>query len=214
LSAVVGIYLVLSGRFLRVISRYSVNIFFGDAWGFDYQILFQKQSLWSMFRLQYGPHRQGIGAIFSFLLGSWSHWDSRSEMLGAGLVVIGAAGCALYLKTRLYGPITYADSIIPLIILTPSQFESFAAYVNPAHGPFPALLMMLYCLAWTLGSPRWKYPCILLVNLALTCSGFGLFIGGLTPVLLGLDWYVNTTPRWSLVSLLFSIASLGSFFLS
>src|SRR5262249_2494026 len=161
---------------------------------------------------QYGPHRQGVGALFSFVLGTWSHWNSQTELVGAGVVVVLAAGLALYLKVRLYGPITYFDTTIPLVILTPSQLESFASYINPAHGPFTVLLVILYCLTWTFKSAQWRYTFVVLTAFVTTYTGFGLFIGLMTPVLLAIDWYVNSRSRLTLAALVISIISLSSFF--
>ncbi|HEX7961659.1 MAG TPA: hypothetical protein VF493_17190 [Terriglobales bacterium] len=146
-------------------------------------------------------------------MGNWSHWNSRTESLGAGLLVVLAAGVALYLKVRLYGSITYFDAVVPLIVLTPSQFEIYASYINPAHGPFPVLLVILYCLSWTIKSLPWRYVFVILTCFVTTYTGFGLFLGLITPVLLALDWYMNSRSSWSLAALLASVVSFGSFFI-
>ncbi len=213
-------YLALSLRLFRVISRYAVNIFFGDAWSFDYTLVADRRSLWQMFRLLFGPHRQGIGALFSYFIGSWSHWDSRTETFAVGAVIVCAAGCALLLKKRLYGSIAYTDVAIPLLLLSPSQFEMLVSYPNPSHGPFPLLLVVLYCLAWTVKPPLFRYGLVLLANFLLIYTGFGLFIGFFTPVLLSLDFYRNIGEKrlsrcgqlLFLFTVFLSIASLCSFF--
>ncbi len=213
-------YLALSLRLFRIISLYTVNIFFGDAWGFDYTLVADHRSLWEMFRLPFGPHRQGIGALFSYFVGSCSHWNSRTETFAVAAVIVCATGCALLLKKRLYGGITYTDVAIPLLLLNPSQFEMLVSYPNPSHGPFPLLLVVLYCLAWTVKSPLFRYGLVLVVNFLLIYTGFGLFMGFFTPVLLSLDFYRSVREQERLSSrgrLLFviflSIASLCSFFI-
>jgi hypothetical protein len=211
-------YLILSGRLLWTVYRYAVNIFFGDAWGSEYFVAAGHRSLWSMFRMPFGPHRQGLGALFSYVMGGCSHWNSRTETFAIGAVIVGATGCALLLKKRLYGSITYGDIAVPLLLLSPSQFEMLASYANPSHGPLPLLLAVLYCLAWTLKSKPLRYGLLLAVNFLLIYTGFGLFMGLLTPVLLGLEFYGDlkkgqaSSRRWLLLAILVSIVSLCSFF--
>jgi len=107
---------LLSRRLFRLISRYSVNIFFSDQWRFNEATVFEKHSLWQMFRWQHGPHRQGAGALVSYLLEPHFHWDSRTEsFLIGGLIVISAI-CALWLRVRLFNPLGLCGARIPLIL--------------------------------------------------------------------------------------------------
>ena len=96
-------FIILAARLFRLTSRYSVNIFFWDQWGFNNATLFQKHSLWQMFRWQYGPHRLGLGPLVSELIEPYFHWNSRAESFVACSVVVLAAGFALWLKKRLFG---------------------------------------------------------------------------------------------------------------
>jgi hypothetical protein len=215
---VLSAYLLLGARLFRLISRYAVNLLFWDQWDFDDATLFQRHSLWEMFRWQHGPHRQGLGALLQKFIEPWIHWNSRYEAFGIGAIIVLAAVLALLLKVRLYGAITYADLIIPLLFLTPRQFETLVLATNPAHGSLPLLLIILYCLSWLIRSSWWRNGCVLLVNFLLIYTGFGIFIGFLTPALLALDYFRNTRRlappyRWaSAAALIISIASLGSFF--
>src|SRR5205807_143853 len=89
---------------------------------------------------------------------------------------------------------------------------------NFAHGPFPLLLLVLYCLAWTAGKSTVRYPLILFVNFVTIYTGFGFFLGVLTPILLALDYWTSTPqarlPRkYFVAAVLLALASLGSFFL-
>ena len=168
--------------------------------------------------MPFGPHREGVGALFSYLVGSCTHWNSRKETFALGAVILAATGCALLLKRRLYGELTYTDVAIPLLLLSPSQFEMLASYANPAHGPLPLLLVVLNCLAWTLKAAPLRYGLLLTVNFLLIYTGFGLFMGVLTPVLLALEFYNQknqgqiSSRRLFLLASLLSILSLGSFF--
>jgi len=211
-------YLLLGARFFGLIRQYAVNVLWYDQWDFDDATLFQHHSLWEMFRWQHGPHRQGLGALLQKLVEPWAHWDGRYEAFVIGAIIFTAAVLALLLKVRLYGKLGYSDAIIPLLFLTPLQYETLVVTPNPAHGALPSLLMVLYCLCWLIRSYRWRYICVLLSNFLLIYTGFGIFIGVVTPALLALDYYANTrylSPeyRWgTAAALAISIASLASFF--
>ena len=213
-------YLLSSARLFLLISRYSVNILAWDQWDIDEATLFQHHSLWEMFCWQNGPHRQGLGALFQKLIDPRIHWNSRYEAFAICGIIFVAAVLALLLKIRLYGAIGYSDVLIPLLFLTPLQYETLTAAPNPAHGPLPLLLTVLYCGCWLIHSCRWKYLCVLLTNFFLIYTGFGIFIGFITPALLALDYYANTRHLasryrwWRFAALSISTASLASFFVS
>src|ERR671925_2294797 len=68
-SLVVAVaFAFFAARMFRLISKYAVNIFFSDQWDFNDATLFQKHTIWQMFAWQHGPHRQGLGALFSKLV--------------------------------------------------------------------------------------------------------------------------------------------------
>jgi hypothetical protein len=125
--------------------------------------------------------------------------------------------CALWLKVRIDGKLTIFDVVIPAIFFSPAQWETL--YMTPIYsqGPLPFLLVMLYCLAFTFRRNSLRYPLILLINFATIYTGFGIFLGVLTPVVLSLDYWAQTLakrlPRaYFVVILLVSLASLGLFF--
>ncbi len=214
---VLGAYLFAGARLFLLISRYSVNILAWDQWDFDDATLFQHHSLWEMFCWQNGPHRQGLGALFQRLVDPFMLWNSQREAFAVGAVILVAAALALLLKIRLYGSIGYCDVIIPLLFLTSLQYETLVAATNPAHGPLPLLLVVLYCLCWQIRNYHWKYTCILLTNFCLIYTGFGVFVGFLTPALLVAHYYRHLQRpaperRWSAAALAISLASLASFF--
>ncbi|HZS28413.1 MAG TPA: hypothetical protein VFB76_14375 [Candidatus Angelobacter sp.] len=211
---------LVAARLFRLVNRYAVNILFWDQWDFSNATLFQKHSLWQMFRWQHGPHRQGVGAIVSWLIEPMFHWSSRAEAFLACAIFVLAALLALYLKNRLFGPITYADVVVPLIFLTPLEYESLFGSTNLSHGPLPILLLMIYCIGWTQPGVRVRYAWILITNFLLIYTGFGLFVGLITPVLLVLDYRINNRAgrpgpalAGSLAALLIAVASLLSFFI-
>ena len=210
---------LLAARLFRLVDRYAVNIFFWDQWDFNNATLFQNHSLWEMFRWQHGPHRQGAGAIVSWLIEPWFRWNSRAEAFLACTIFLLAALLALYLKKRLYGPLTYADAAVPLIFLTPLEYESLFGSTNLSHGPMPILLLMVYCIGWTQARPLLRYAWVLITNFLLIYTGFGFFVGIITPLLLILDYVrqkrasvPEVRASVSLIALFLAIVSLLSFF--
>src|SRR6266403_1419066 len=208
----------LAARLLALISDYAVNVFFMDQWEFNDATLFQKHSLWQMFCWQNGPHRQGMGALLSYLIEPLFRWNSRSESFLVGTVVIFATVCALCLKRRLFGTITLFDICIPLILLSPLQYETLFITANLAHGPLPSLMIILYCLAWTISNVPLRYSLVLLINFGTIYTGFGIFVGVITPIALIANYWMKQkdTPRgivFSSVAIVLSLASLASFFI-
>jgi hypothetical protein len=200
------------------ISTYATDVFFSDQWDFDDATVFQRHNLWQMFTWQHGPHRQGLGAILGWLVEPWFSWDSRVESFMVGGIIVAACALALWLKHKLFGEFSYSDAIIPMILFTPLQAESLFITANLAHGPLPLLLILSYCLAWTITAARPRYILVVLLNFVTVYTGFGLFLGVLTPFLLAIDYRFRVQDKaaartlfWA--SLVLSVASLGSFFI-
>jgi hypothetical protein len=211
-------FLLYATRMFRLILRYAVNIFFADQWEFNDATLFQKHTIWQMFTWQLGPHRQGLGALFAKLVEPLFRWNSRTESFIVEGVIVAAALCALWLRRRLYGPISISDVVIAAIFFTPAQWANVFLTANFAHGSLPLLLTMLYCLAWTCRMSVVRYPLVLFINFVAIYTGFGFFLGIVTPVLLVIDYWASIheagLPRIYLVgTLVVSLASLGSFFI-
>jgi hypothetical protein len=210
-------YLVVGIKFFVFIHRYSVNLFFWDHWDLENGPLFEHHSLWEIFRWQHGPHRQGFGGLVSALIDPLFHWSSRAQSFEAGILVLLASFSALWLKRRLWGRIEYFDAAIPFLFLTRTQAQSFAAGANISHGPMPVLLVVLYCLAWTFHDPRWKYSLVVILNFLLIYTGFGIFMGIVTPLLLLVQLFRGAEPgnpqrMQTLLALIAAAASLVSFF--
>jgi hypothetical protein len=213
------VYAAFGMRLFFIISRYAVNVFYWDQWDFNEATLFQQHTLWQIFRWQHGPHRQGLGAVLEKWLEPLIRWNTRYESFGIGAIIVIAAVLALYLKKRIFGRIRYEDVIIPLLFLTPVQYEGLLDTPNPAHGPLPLLLMVLYCLSWTVDTQFGRYCWVLITNFLVIYTGFGVFTGFLTPVLIAADWYRHDgtlRPRdhaLSAIALLAAVLSVGSFFI-
>ena len=218
LVAVLAAFAALSARLFTLISHYAVNVFFMDQWDFNEATLFQRHSLWEMFRWQHGPHRQGLGALLSYWIEPHFRWSSRADAFMAGAIVVLAAALALYLKYKLFGELGIFDACIPLIFLTPLQYEALLITANLTQGPLPLLLLLAYCGAWTISSAGWRYGFILFLNFLAIHTGYCFFLGLVTPIALGLDFYAeprqSQNRKWGfLIAELASLASLGVFFL-
>jgi hypothetical protein len=208
---------VLAFRLFLTIRTEAVNIFYWDQWDFNDPILFHPQPLWQAFLHQHGPHRQGLGAFAGLVVGRLSQWNTRTDAFAIGITVVIASLCALWLKKRLFGFLGYSDVIIPMLFFTRVQWETYLGTTNPAHGSLPLLLIVLYCLAWTCRPAVLKYALVLFLNFLAIYTGFGLFLGFVTPVLLAVESYnevrnKHSASSYALAACLLSIVSIASFF--
>jgi hypothetical protein len=186
--AVLGSSIALAYRFFALIDTYAVNLLFSDQWD-TYNPLFREQGLWDLFSYQHGPHRQGLGSIVTKIVAGLTQWNSRADAFTVGALIAVAMLAAFYLKRRLLGTLTFTDTMIPLIFLTTTQYESLVITPNPAHGALPVLLVLFSALAWDLRHSLARYTAIVALNFLLIYTGFGLFMGLITPLLLALDIY-------------------------
>jgi hypothetical protein len=211
------VFVIFATRLFRLISRYAVNIFFADQWDFNNATLFERHSLWQIFRWQHGPHRQGAGALFERLVDPLFGWNSRTESFVVGGLIVAAAIFALWLKRRLYGKLSLFDIVIPAILFTAAQWHTLFMGQNFAHGSFPLLLILIYCLSWTSRRQCVKYPLVLFINFLTIYTGFGIFVGVLTPPLLILDYFTATRESrlsrgYLTTAVVVALCSLASFF--
>ncbi|MGE0127062.1 MAG: hypothetical protein AB7U82_03065 [Blastocatellales bacterium] len=209
------IFLLLSVRLFTLIHNHAVNILYWDQWDY-YQPMFSGASWLELFRWQYGAHRQGLGFILTRAIAELTGWNTRIEAFAIGGLVCLAAMAALCLKRRLFGALNIYDIAIPLIVLTTAQFQTFVGAVNPAPAAFPLLLLALYCLAWTIAGNFRRCALTLLLNHLLIYTGYGFFIGAITPVLFAVEsWRRRNDKReliYSLIALAISLLSVYSFF--
>ena len=218
-AIIVGIVFVgYAARLFRLISRHAVNIFFWDEWDINDATLFQHHSLWEIFTWQPGPQRQGLGGLLTKLIEPWFQWNSRTQSFVIGGIIVLTALLVLYLKARLYGRLTYLDVLVPIIYFTPRQYENIFVTANIARDSLPALLLIVYCLSWTIARARLRYFLVLALNFLCIYTGFGFFVGILTPALLYLDYRAEgdfSVRRrfWLGGCVVVALLSLGSFFI-
>ena len=212
-ALVISVSLLLAARLFRLTSQYAVNLFFWDEWDLKEAPLFERYSAWQMFVSQHWWHRLGLGPWFEAIFEPPFHWNSRVEAFAQDVILVTVVICALWLSKRLKGSISVFDVLIPAIFFTPAQWEILFGTPIFSQGPLPTLLIMLYCLAWMCENRLLRYPLVLLINFVTIYTGFGLFLGVLTPVLLILDRY-SRDPSSRLPGIHFAavlVVSLGSF---
>lgn len=212
-------FVFFSLRMRGFIRRQAVNILFYDQWDF-LTPLFGNPTAWEMFTRQHGPHRQGLGLFVSQAVGLASHWNTRAECAVIGLILVLVTIAALYLKKRLFGNLTGWDLLIPAITLTYTQIETVVLTPNPAHGALPILLVVISCLILTLENIYLRYLGLVFITFFATYTGFGFFLGVVTPVVLFLCVLIHwinkekTSMTAAGIALFLSIVSFASFFIN
>jgi len=217
--AAIAVLLFIVLRWFFLIDQYSVNMLFWDQWDFMGG-LFEHKGAWELFSWQHGPHRQGIGFFLTKLVADLSGWNTRAECFMIGSVICIAAIAAFFLKQRLTGNVTAFDLAIPLLYLSPLQFELFANTPNVSHGAMPLLLITLFCLCWTIKNITIRYLLCAAINFMTIYTGFGVFIGCITPFLFLSEIilaFKRNDQRRKIAAIFFflvSIASMLSFFIN
>jgi hypothetical protein len=180
---VAAVFTALALRQLQFVKTHAVNVMYGDQWDF-YRPLFLGQGWWATFDQQHGPHREGIALVLTRALADLSGWDSRWDAFAASLLLIASAALGLRLAWRFGIPLrSLSLAAVPLLFLSVHQYEAFAGATNLSYGAMPILLFMALCLCWFLEGSVGRLLAIGALTFLLIFSGFGLFVGLLTPLL-------------------------------
>lgn len=179
---VAAVFLGLAWRQNLLVDRFAVNMMYWDQWDF-YIPLFQHQGPWAVFTEQHGPHREGVGLLVTQVLARLSGWNSRWDAFGVSYCLITAGGVALLLVRRCGVSGVLPLAAVPLLFFNIHEYETFIGPANLSHGGMPMLLLMLYSLAWFIRSARWRWLMLAALTFLLIFTGFGLFVGLLTPPL-------------------------------
>jgi hypothetical protein len=191
------VFLAMAVRQHRFVDRYSVNVMYGDQWDF-YGPFENRETLWQQFDHQHGPHRQGVGCLLTHALADWDHWNSRGDSFGISFVLIAAAACGLGMAYCCGVSQPLALIPIPLLYLTRGQWEDFVCASNISHGSMPILLFTLYCLSWFIRSNWIRLALISILTFCLIFTGFGVFVGVISPMVLILEWIQSLLKKeWS-----------------
>ncbi|MEI8341403.1 MAG: hypothetical protein WCH43_07720 [Verrucomicrobiota bacterium] len=176
---------VFGGLFWRqcqFVNRYAVNMMFWDQWDFYTPIM--NGNWWRIFIHQHGPHRQGAGFLITAVLAKLSGWNSRWDAFGVSYLILLAAILAIPIARRCGVRSGFAMTAVPLLFFNIRQYEMFAGASNLSHGAMPILLLMLYCLAWFITGRVWRLAILSFLTFLLIFTGFGLFMGLITPLVL------------------------------
>lgn len=159
----------------------SVDVLFWDQWDFLVPF-FDDRGLWWAFRMQFGPHRQGLGAIVIAASNAVSDWDMRILSAVTTTLLLPAMLIAARLKVVLYGRLTVWDAMIPPLFFRMGQADFLASIPNPSHGTLPVGIILLGCLIVT--SESRVLQAALLAPFAFFAVHTG-FANLLAPVLIG-----------------------------
>jgi len=173
----------LAVRLGLFVDRYAVNIVFWDQWDL-LKGLFNGADAWSLFRMQHGPERQGLGNLIIAAVYTATGWNGKADAAASAITMAMAAVAGLWLVKRLCGPLRPWDVVVPLLFLTTTNVETYALAPNIAHGPLPALCLVLYALALTVQSDAARCALVVGINFIAVNSGFTALLGGMTPALL------------------------------
>lgn len=194
--------------FFRLINRNAVDMLYYDEWDY-FGPLFDGRGVFSMFTLQHGPPRLGLGGVLIGIIANASAWSTRAIAFTTGFTIALAFVVALVVKARLGNPLSPADALLPILFFNLAQYESLVVVANPAHGAVPLLLAMLFVYAWTL---RHRYVFVSVINFFLVFTGFGFFFAIITPVLLAFDFY-RSRRRQAIIAFVMSIVTIVLFFI-
>jgi hypothetical protein len=187
-------FMILAIHQQRFINRYAVNVMFFDQWGF-YSVLFKGGGWWATFDYQHAPHRQGVGFLLTRVIANASHWSSRADSFGVGFVLIAAAIAAIPLAWLSGSRQPLPWLAIPLLYFNFRQYEIFISTPNISHGAMPILLLTLLCLCLFIRRPALRLSLITLITFGMMFTGFGLFIGLVTPMLLAIEFVQAVRAR-------------------
>lgn len=203
LIAVVSFFLAL--KMFLLVDRFAVNLIFLDQ--FDFMIpLFPPNNVWTMFSIQHGPHRQGLGELITWIVTRLSGWNTRAEAFTIMGTLWICLPLVLLLKRKLFGCFHLMDVVIPIIVLNKYQWEQFINTPNISHSVLPLLLVFLYTLSWLISNKPLRYAAVLTVNFLLLFTGFGVFMGMVTLGIFILELIVSLFRNRSYV--IYSIVGL------
>ncbi len=178
-------FVLLAFRQAAFQQRYAVDVLYWDAWDL-YQPLFDGHGLWAAFDQQHGPHRQGLGGLWVWLVAPCTAWDCTADAAAVGGALIAAVPLGLLLAWRC-GVRGWPLAAVPVVVLNVRQYQMLVALANPAHGAFPVLLLTTYALAWFVRPTAGRLSLVVGLTFCLVFTGFGIFAGPLTPVLLAIE---------------------------
>lgn len=185
-AAVVLVSVACLAGVLNLIRTYGVNLFYWDQWDLMAP-LFTDAPPWQWFTLQHGPHRQGVGGLLTWAVGSATRFDGRAEGYLSAACMAVALALALAAKWRLCGGPRWIDLFLPVLFLTPYHAHHFVNIPNNAHSATPLVLLFAMALLLTLPRGPWRDGAIACLGPACAYTGFALFAAPLAAAMLALE---------------------------
>jgi hypothetical protein len=162
-------------RLALLVDRYAVDLPYWDQWDI-WDGLFQKADLWTLWRWQWGPQRQGLGQWIIALTAWGSDWNVRAEEFVSAFIILLAAMVGLAIPRSLRGRWSASDCLIPIILLTVSMVAVVTEAPNLSHGPLPLLLIMACAYFTSVGDERTRVTGIAVTAAICAQSGFAWFM--------------------------------------
>ena len=166
---------ISSLHLLFFVDLYAVNLIYHDQWGL-YRPMFEEEGIIGAFLYQHGPHRQGLGGVFTYLVAQASDWSTVTESYMIASCLIFATGLLIQLKQRLFGRLSYSDAALPLIVLNLVQIETILITPNVAHSILPLVLLLIIANAWLSRVNMIRYGISSLTAALALFTGFGIFV--------------------------------------
>ncbi len=174
------------------VKKYSVNLLFSDAWDF-HRVFIWDYTLLKQFHFQFGPHRMGIGLVITGWLNALSGWNSNWISIVIAFLIFLSFLVYLFVKYRLFRNINFFDVVIPVIVLSFTQYEVLNITPFLSYSGVPAILVSLICLTLFVKSRLLRNILLLFLNLNLVWSAFGFFMGLVTIMLFASETIIDFT---------------------
>lgn len=195
---VLAIWVALAFRLYSLVERYAVNLLFSDQFDF-FTPMFEGEEHWlALFRWQHGMHRQGVAMILQRYTWELTGWNTRTDAFVIWFFLCLVGAFALWLKRRLAGRWELWDVCAPMIVFNWYQYATLIESPNLAAAAMPLFLILCYGLVLTVKHHLFRLAGMLVFNLLLVSTGYGMFMGIVTPVIFALEaWHSwRNKPGW------------------
>jgi hypothetical protein len=182
-------WLVLAALAVRLWLRVSAaasDLPYSDQWDL-WRPLWVDGPWWSWFRVQHGPHWQGLGGLVLWASGTLSGFSTRAETLVSATLVVAGAATFLAFVRRVRGRLGPLDAAVPLLLLNGNLADALTEAPNPAHGPVPFLLLCAAPLAISARRAAVRLPATVALVGAAATTGFAVLAVPLLLALLAAD---------------------------
>jgi hypothetical protein len=138
-------------------------------------------------------------------------WNVRAEAFAIVVVMVMASIAALWLPRLIFGRWSLFDVWIPVIMLSTIGYEVYLATTNLAHPSLPVLLIFTFTCATFIERPWVRVATLCLISSAAVFTGFGIFLGVLTPMIFFVQFRQHEERSYAIVGIVWTIAALFLF---